>query len=93
MHTLSSSHQEAIQDLSKKLTQSDSNSVSLSAKLAMASNEIQESQNAFRDLEAKYDRMCRERTELEDLLIREQKESGTRITDLQKDLAREREVC
>ena len=92
LHTLTSSHQEAIQDLSKKLTHSDSNAVSLSAKLALASIEIEESQAAFRDLEAKYDRMSRERTELEDLLNRGQKESGIRITDLQKELAREREV-
>ena len=92
LQTLASSHQEAIQDLSKKLSLSDSNAVSLSTKLALASNEIQESQDAFRNLEAKYDRMSRERAELEDLIVKERKETGNRISDLQKELAREREV-
>lgn len=78
--------------MSQKLSASDSNALSLSAKLALASSEIQESQDAFRDLEAKYDRMSRERNELEDLVIRERKETGNRIADLQRELAREREV-
>jgi molybdopterin converting factor small subunit len=71
---------------------SDSNAISLSTKLALASNEIQESQDAYRDLEAKYDRMSRERQELEDIIIRERKETGNTISDLQKQLAREKEV-
>ena len=70
----------------------DSNAISLSTRLALASNEIQESQDAFRDLEAKYDRVSRERMELEEIIMRERKETTNRITDLQRELAREREV-
>ena len=93
LQTLSFTHHEAIQDLSKKLHVSDSNALSLSTKLTLASTEIQESQDAYRDLEAKYDRMSRERQELEDLIIRERKETGNRLSDLQGNLAREKEVC
>jgi chromosome segregation ATPase len=77
--------------LSTKLNQSDSQAVALSTKLAIASNEIQDSQDAFRALEAKYDRLLREKLDLEDVLIRERKADNIQISDLQKDLAHERE--
>jgi chromosome segregation ATPase len=92
LQTLESSHQDAISKLSQKLNNVDTHALSLSTKLALASTEIEESQTAFRALEAKYERLIRDRSEIEDTLVRERKENGGRINDLQKELALERQV-
>ena len=92
IQTITQTHHEALQTLSSKLASTDSHAQSLQQRLASASREIAESQDAYRMIEAKYARMAKEKDEMESILTRERTDSRRLISELQGQLLAEREV-
>ncbi|KAI8930191.1 hypothetical protein BC831DRAFT_547078 [Entophlyctis helioformis] len=91
LQSITSSHQETLSRLTSKLASSDQKSMTLSQQLSLASSEIAQSQEAYRVLEAKLERVVGEKRALEEQVTTERSQTNARINDLQHELVVERE--
>ncbi|KAH9250831.1 hypothetical protein BASA81_011341 [Batrachochytrium salamandrivorans] len=91
LQSLTLSHQDAMARLTSKLATTDQNALTLSQKLSLASSEISETQNAYRSLEVKLERITKDKCDVEDTLISERNQFQAKMSDMQRELVSERE--
>lgn len=91
IQTLSLTHQEALLSLQHKYSKKNEHAESLSGKLTVASSEIQNMQDAYRNSQSKVERLEGDCGKLEQVLIKERSDLHTQLNDRQRDLNAERE--
>lgn len=92
LQSLSEAHQTTLANLSGKLASTDQRACTLSEKLEMASGEITKTHEALMQAQIRYQNLLDDRNEMESVLIKERTTTSARITELESEMLREREV-
>lgn len=92
IHALSSSHNDQVTNLQSIISKESHNGKLMMDKLALASSEIENMQEAYRISMARVERLETELSKAEDTITKERSENQIHLSSLQKDLIVEREV-
>jgi hypothetical protein len=92
IHALSATHNDQLTSLQSRISKESQNGKLMMDKLALASSEIENTQEAYRISMARAERLEAELLKAEDIITKERSENQIHINSLQKDLIVEREV-